>query len=85
LRGVKEYTLEDNEIIMIYKAYELLPKLKHLTLSGQNKDGDLEFIGTTEEWQRAEADEIVAFTKLCADQVDLKDSDEYDRNTCHNV
>lgn len=27
-------------------AYELLPRLKYLTLSGQDEDGELEWIGT---------------------------------------
>lgn len=34
-------------------AYELLPRLVHLTLSGQNEDGELEWIGTNDQWYRA--------------------------------
>ncbi len=35
-------------------AYELLPKLTYLTLSGQNNDGELEFIGTRSQWYIAD-------------------------------
>lgn len=33
--------------------YELLPKLTHMTLCGQDDDGELEFIGTEENWNKA--------------------------------
>lgn len=36
---------------MIYKAYELLAKLRCLTLVGQNSSGELEWIGTDEKWK----------------------------------
>ena len=34
-------------------AYELLPKLTHLTLVGQDEDGELEFVGTAQQWNLA--------------------------------
>lgn len=34
--------------------YELQVKLNNLTLSGQNEDGELEWIGTNEEWTAVE-------------------------------
>lgn len=34
-------------------AYELLPKLTHLTLTGKDEEG-LEFIGTGEQWKKAQ-------------------------------
>jgi len=34
-------------------AYELLPKLTNLTLTGQDEDGDLEFVGTNDQWLQA--------------------------------
>ena len=37
---------------MIYIAYELLAKLRILALVGQNFDGELEWIGTTEQWNK---------------------------------
>ena len=33
-------------------AYELLPRLTHLTLTGQDEDG-LEFVGDMKHWQLA--------------------------------
>lgn len=33
-------------------AYELLPRLIYLTLTGQDDDGDLEFWGTNDQWLR---------------------------------
>lgn len=41
---------------MIKKAYQLLPMLKHLILSGQNALGELEFIGTLEQWNKVWAE-----------------------------
>lgn len=38
---------------MVYQAQELLLKLTHLTLAGQNYFGELEFIGTNEQWAKA--------------------------------
>jgi len=38
---------------MIYLAKELLPMLRHLTLAGQNEEGELEFIGTDLQWKTA--------------------------------
>lgn len=35
-------------------AYELLPKLIHLTLAGQDEEGNLEWIGTREQWDEAQ-------------------------------
>lgn len=32
-------------------AYELLPRLKYLTLVGQDEDGELEFWGNWGQWQ----------------------------------
>ena len=37
---------------MIYQANELLLKLTHLTLVGQNEDGELEWVGTVEAWNK---------------------------------
>lgn len=31
-------------------VYELLPKLVHLTLTGQDDEGNLEFTGTRKQW-----------------------------------
>lgn len=31
-------------------AYELLPRLAYLILAGQNEDGELEWIGTLQDW-----------------------------------
>lgn len=40
---------------MVYKAQDLLSKLEHLTLSGKdNRNGELEWIGTSYEWDVAE-------------------------------
>jgi hypothetical protein len=33
-------------------ARDLLAKLKHLTLVGQNEQGELEWMGTEEQWDR---------------------------------
>lgn len=33
--------------------YELLPRLTHLILNGQNEDGVLEFLGTADQWLQA--------------------------------
>lgn len=33
-------------------AYELLADLRHLTLVGQDEDGDLEWVGTDKQWNR---------------------------------
>lgn len=38
-------------------AYELLARCKHLTLGGQDEDGELEWIGTKEQFERVEAEE----------------------------
>jgi hypothetical protein len=35
----------------MYYAYELLPRLKYLTLDS-NKEDKLEWIGTTEQWKK---------------------------------
>ena len=32
------------------QAYQLLARLKYLTLTGQDEDGDLEFWGTNDQW-----------------------------------
>jgi hypothetical protein len=40
-------------------AYELLPRLKYLVLGGQDDDGELEFIGTQQQYQQVE-NEILA-------------------------
>ena len=42
---------------MIYQALELRAKLKHLTLAGQNPDGELEWIGTNEQWLKVNEEE----------------------------
>lgn len=38
---------------MIYRAGDLLAKLHHLTLSGVNDEGVLEWIGTDMQWHYA--------------------------------
>ena len=40
-------------------TYTLYPKLVHLTLSGQNEEGELEWIGTNEQWNEAVKLEIM--------------------------
>lgn len=35
--------------------YELRAKLNNLTLAGQNEDGELEWIGTNEQWSTVES------------------------------
>jgi len=35
--------------------YELRAKLNNLTLAGQNEKGELEWIGTNEEWNNVES------------------------------
>lgn len=35
---------------------ELQVFLEHLVLAGQNEDGELEWIGTEEQWQRVRAE-----------------------------
>lgn len=37
-------------------AYQLLPKLKYLVLAGQNALGELEWIGTLEQWNKVWAE-----------------------------
>lgn len=39
-------------------AYELLPRLTHLTLVGVDDEGNLEFIGTEKQWKQAEIMEM---------------------------
>lgn len=38
---------------MIYTAYELLAKLRHLILAGQNANKELEWIGSESQWRDA--------------------------------
>lgn len=38
--------------------YELLSKLRNLTLVGTDEEGELEFVGTPENWKESELDEI---------------------------
>lgn len=33
-------------------AYQLLARLTHLTLWGQDEDGELEFVGTNDQWKK---------------------------------
>jgi hypothetical protein len=35
-------------------AYELLARCRHLTLAGQDEDGELEWMGTQEHWREVE-------------------------------
>lgn len=42
---------------MIYTAYELLAKLRILKLVGQNFDKELEWVGTTEQWDKISIEE----------------------------
>ena len=39
------------------RAYELHALLTHLTLTGQDEEGNLEFVGTNKKWRKAK-DEI---------------------------
>ena len=48
---------------MVYMAYEVLAKCNHLVLGGQNEDGNLEWIGTKEEWAEANREETNAIWK----------------------
>jgi hypothetical protein len=41
---------------MVYLAKELLAKLRHLTLWGQNAKGELEFAGEQKQWDKVEAE-----------------------------
>jgi hypothetical protein len=41
------------------QAYELLAKLHNLTLCGQDDEGQLEWIGTREQWEKAEDEERI--------------------------
>lgn len=38
---------------MIYQANELLAKLNNLQIWGQNKDKDIEWFGTNEQWEKS--------------------------------
>lgn len=38
-------------------AYELLPRLKHLTLVGRDDEGNLEFLGDMKHWQMVAKEE----------------------------
>jgi hypothetical protein len=38
-------------------AYELLAKLRVLTLTGQDEDGELEWVGPHDAWQQIEEEE----------------------------
>lgn len=42
---------------MIYKAYELLAKLRLLTLSGIDFEDELEWIGTDLQWRKCRYEE----------------------------
>lgn len=46
---------------MIYQAYELKAMLNNLTLAGCNSDGDMEWIGTLQEWDRVNEDVVNGF------------------------
>lgn len=39
---------------MVKEAYEILANCNNLTLGGVNEDGDLEWIGTYQQWVNAE-------------------------------
>ena len=39
-------------------AYQLLARLNHLTLAGQDEYGDLEWIGTYGQWMQVSKEEI---------------------------
>ncbi len=44
--------------------YELLPKLRHLALVGQNEEGDLEWIGEGKDWAKAEEGEKLLINEI---------------------
>lgn len=48
------------------KAYELLAKLRHLTLWGQDVCGELEWVGTYQDWVLVEEEKknILAFDEI---------------------
>lgn len=33
-------------------AYQLLPRLEYLSLAGKNEDGELEWVGTVQAWNK---------------------------------
>lgn len=41
-------------------AYELLARCRHLTLTGQDDDGELEWVGTKEKWEAVNKEEVEA-------------------------
>ena len=41
--------------------YELLPKLRHLILVGQNEEGELEWVGTDRQWRLARLEEELMY------------------------
>lgn len=49
-----------------YLAYELLAMLKYLTLTGQDEEGNLEWVGTDEQWRLAR-EEIYNYELKLAD------------------
>jgi hypothetical protein len=42
---------------MIYPAYILLAKLRCLFLAGQDSDGNLEWVGTDNQWKQVDLEE----------------------------
>jgi len=42
---------------MVYRAYQLRAFLNNLCLIGQEKNGDLMWLGTVREWENAENEE----------------------------
>ncbi len=39
-------------------AYQLLARLNHLSLIGQDEDGDLEWMGTYRQWMEVSKEEL---------------------------
>lgn len=55
---------------MIYLASELLAKLRNLALCGQNAEGELEWIGTSKQWESSENEAMAILREQ--DELDLE-------------
>jgi hypothetical protein len=62
---------------MVHEAKELSAKLDNLTLAGQNEAGELEWVGSRNEWNRAEFQEIG--DSYCPDCQKVSCSCDHDR------
>ena len=48
---------------MVYTAKEILPYFKNLVLAGQDFSGDLEWIGTDEQWSKVKSELYIDILK----------------------